>query len=501
TGVQFAGTDLTVIETAGTADLTLSITDPSGSQATSVDVVLISGDPARINNYTTQTVSWVAGDGTDKTLTLTITDDLDCLGQEDLVFEIQNLTGGQGTPFIGSPSQRNVTITDNEFANGVVIARQGFEGSGADNWTLQIGASRISADPGAGDTPANSRIRSGNRSWQYIGTSSNLAVDLQLASVDVTGFVDLEVEIRISSTSTSTGNGLDENDTLRFYLDVDNAGYPAVPDVEIRGGTNSMSNVRYDYAATGVVSTTAGAPVVVTNPTDDTTTDGYALVRISVPDGSSSVALRADVRVGNSSNEVLNIDDIVLLASECRQTWYSRGNGSEADNIWSLTPGGTAGPATWGTGASMVVQNGNAVVTTGADLELRNLTVDNGGSLDLTGPMQLDLFGNALTNNGTLDALDATVVLNRDELVALAGTGDLDLGSLQVDDLTGAQVTADTLKVRSELILNAGDFDANGKEVVLVSDAAGTARLAPVNAAASYTGFLRQQRYIPAGVT
>ncbi|MCB0818172.1 MAG: PKD domain-containing protein, partial [Flavobacteriales bacterium] len=115
--------------------------------------------------------------------------------------------------------------------------------------------------------------------------------------------------------------------------------------------------------------------------------------------------------------------------------------------------------------------------------------------------MQLDLFGNALTNNGTLDALDATVVLNRDELVALAGTGDLDLGSLQVDDLTGAQVTADTLKVRSELILNAGDFDANGKEVVLVSDAAGTARLAPVNAAASYTGFLRQQRYIPAGVT
>ncbi|MCB0785287.1 MAG: hypothetical protein KDC02_13900, partial [Flavobacteriales bacterium] len=132
TGVQFAGTDLTVSETAGTADLTLSITDPSGSQATSVDVVLISGDPARINNYTTQTVSWVAGDGTDKALTLTLTDDLDCLGDEDLVFELQNLTGGQGTPFIGSPSQRSVTVTDNEFANGVVIARQGFEGSGAD---------------------------------------------------------------------------------------------------------------------------------------------------------------------------------------------------------------------------------------------------------------------------------------------------------------------------------------------------------------------------------
>ncbi|MBL7980741.1 MAG: lamin tail domain-containing protein [Flavobacteriales bacterium] len=114
TTVSFAGSDLSVNENDGTANLTLAISNFSTTQSTSVEVALTSGDAARVNNYTTQTVTWAANDGANKTVTLTISDDALCTGNAALVFTLQNISGGQGTPSIGTPSTRNVAITDNE---------------------------------------------------------------------------------------------------------------------------------------------------------------------------------------------------------------------------------------------------------------------------------------------------------------------------------------------------------------------------------------------------
>ncbi|HRZ77234.1 MAG TPA: hypothetical protein P5248_07695, partial [Bacteroidales bacterium] len=90
TSVSFSGTDLSVNESVGTVNLTLAISSFSSVQATSVEVALSSGDATRINGYTTQTVTWPANDGTNKTVTLTVTDDALCNGTAALVFTLQN---------------------------------------------------------------------------------------------------------------------------------------------------------------------------------------------------------------------------------------------------------------------------------------------------------------------------------------------------------------------------------------------------------------------------
>ena len=115
TSVAFNGSSNSVSETIGTTPLTLSITDPGGvGFPTNVDVVLISGPAARINGYTTQTVIFPGGSATDEILTITVTDNGVNDGNAVLVFELQNISGGQGTPAVGSPSQFTLTVLDDE---------------------------------------------------------------------------------------------------------------------------------------------------------------------------------------------------------------------------------------------------------------------------------------------------------------------------------------------------------------------------------------------------
>ncbi len=142
TSVFFAGSNLSVNEDDGTADLTLSIADYSPSAGTSVDVTLTAGDGARVNGFTSQTVNWSANDGTDKTVTLTLTDDMLCNGNEVLTLELSNISGGQGTPFIGTPDTRTVTVNDDEVeVDPVATAATSIGTGGFDaNWNSISGA-------------------------------------------------------------------------------------------------------------------------------------------------------------------------------------------------------------------------------------------------------------------------------------------------------------------------------------------------------------------------
>ncbi|PHN04326.1 lamin tail domain-containing protein [Flavilitoribacter nigricans] len=115
TGVQFASSGTTVGEAAGQINITLSISNPSSTQATSVDLVLTAGDPADIDNYTTQTVTFPAGSSTSESIPLTITDDLLEEATETLTFTLQNITGGTNAS-IASPATFDLSITDNDFS-------------------------------------------------------------------------------------------------------------------------------------------------------------------------------------------------------------------------------------------------------------------------------------------------------------------------------------------------------------------------------------------------
>jgi Lamin Tail Domain/Secretion system C-terminal sorting domain/Calx-beta domain len=114
TTVAFATASSTVSEGVVTTNLTVNISDFSTTQATSVDVAITAGSAARVNNYTTQTVTFPANDGTPQNLTITVTDDAVYDGGGTVTFTLQNITGGQGTPAIGAPSSHALTISENE---------------------------------------------------------------------------------------------------------------------------------------------------------------------------------------------------------------------------------------------------------------------------------------------------------------------------------------------------------------------------------------------------
>ncbi len=115
TTVQFDTSKATVNEGDGTYDLVVTITNPDPNNATTADVVLISGDAADIGNYTTQTVTFPAGSSDNQTVTITITDDSEVEGDEEFVFELQNVSGGNNA-MTGTPSQFTLTIEDNDHA-------------------------------------------------------------------------------------------------------------------------------------------------------------------------------------------------------------------------------------------------------------------------------------------------------------------------------------------------------------------------------------------------
>ncbi|MCB9178480.1 MAG: hypothetical protein H6590_03535 [Flavobacteriales bacterium] len=77
-------------------------------------MVLTAGSAARINSYTTQTVTILANRTSPRTSPSTVTDNGSCDGTASLTFELQNITGGSGTPFIGPNGTRTLDITDND---------------------------------------------------------------------------------------------------------------------------------------------------------------------------------------------------------------------------------------------------------------------------------------------------------------------------------------------------------------------------------------------------
>lgn len=159
TSVAFSAAASSIGEADGHANLTLNIFNPSMTMATSVDVVLTSGDAARIGNYTTQTITWPAGDGTAKTVSVTITDNAACDGNAVLALELQNITGGN-IAGASSPFSHVLTVEDDETAMGTTVATAATavgETTFTANWNAVTGAAGyyldVSTSPTFG-TPA-----------------------------------------------------------------------------------------------------------------------------------------------------------------------------------------------------------------------------------------------------------------------------------------------------------------------------------------------------------
>jgi hypothetical protein len=119
--VQFSPASAMVDEDEGTVTLTVTITNPSPTSATTAQIVLSSGNPADIGNYSTQNISFPAGSSSNRTITVNITDDGLLEGTEILIFSLVNVSGGNSAS-AGSYSSFNLEILDNDIPTVVATA-------------------------------------------------------------------------------------------------------------------------------------------------------------------------------------------------------------------------------------------------------------------------------------------------------------------------------------------------------------------------------------------
>lgn len=308
-----------------------------------------------------------------------------------------------GNSYSAAVSQ-NISLPNAEgSANGLQFF-QGFESSANDTWTISSGSGNISSNQGSSDYPPNERVLSGTNSWQVNDASQSL----ELQSVDCSSADSVTLEINLSSTALTAGNGADGADFIKVYLNIDNAGFPAQPDITINGNNNAKwgygtySTSSGSLNSSGTISSGAGQNLSFAPSSGGyQESEAYHKILIGI-NNINQLALRIEVQ-NNSGNEIWSIDDIALNFTSNALVW----NGSEWKNNQApdqntagkdliIYPGEDAELYTEVEVRSLDLrQNSRLIVTSSASLETSTITssdgelvleADNSGSASYLGP-------------------------------------------------------------------------------------------------------------------
>jgi len=256
TSVEFTSTTASVSEGIGTTDLNFSISNPDGSNATTFDVVLTSGDNADINSYTTQMVTFPAGSSTEETVTITVTDDLVFEGDEILTFEIQNVLGGNNAG-VGANNAFDLTIEENDTDPSITIFIEDFDNS-YPNWTNDI-ETQLFVDPSSPSeglfiqsASSNNPNFTGNTVFgrDLAGESGEPTLSpytFTFASVDISGFSSVVVSFDYHAfANAETGDyelvidGIGQG-SVEYFNDPDSSpGVNGTISIPVTNGTNTV---------------------------------------------------------------------------------------------------------------------------------------------------------------------------------------------------------------------------------------------------------------------
>jgi len=341
--VQFDSASASVSEGIGTMDLTFSITNPDGTNATSFDVELTTGDNADINGYTTQTVTFPAGSSTDETVTITITDDTIFEGNETLTFTISGVTGGNNAT-IGSQATFDLTIEENDPSPSIPITIENFDGS-YPKWNNDI-ESQLFVDPSTPDEGL----------FIQAASSSNP----NFSGNTVFGR-DLEGETSEPSLSpyTFTFDNVDVSDYTSIVVSFD---YHAFANAETGN---------YEVVIDGVGQ---GSVQYFNDPDSSPGVNGT--ISVPVADGTSTVGLILTGTL-NGGSDVIEFDNFKI---EGVYNGYAYSDGS----WYPANPDGTTGAS------NAIVADG--VATFSSDVSLNDVVVNPGAGLEVE-------TGNTLTVN------------------------------------------------------------------------------------------------------
>ncbi|MEZ4756541.1 MAG: PKD domain-containing protein [Flavobacteriales bacterium] len=131
TSVQFVSTSSSAAEDAGTTNLALAITNFDAANATSVTITA-TGATGRITTFTTP-VTFPANSGANENVVVTMDNNLLCDGDEDVTFTITGISGGQGTPTIGTNASHVLTVNDDDVCLNTSVQFVSTSSSAAEN--------------------------------------------------------------------------------------------------------------------------------------------------------------------------------------------------------------------------------------------------------------------------------------------------------------------------------------------------------------------------------
>lgn len=520
TQINFSPAAATVDENLGGGTHTISVTiqDPSPTAATTVEVALVTGDAARVDNYTTQTLTFPAGSSAPQNVVVTVTDNTVCDGTEVLTFQLQNPSGGNSA-VIGTAGTHTLTIVDDNTGYETLLSENFDDGNlTSPTWT-PVGGSTWTA--------STANAISGSHSMRHTFTGSSGTAysyaDLDnglLTGVETIWRFNLRTFLTEPSNSTRWQVYLATNEPNLQGTTVD--GY-AVGVFPVNGTVPDVLTLW--RVVNGVLS----VPVIAADPSDaiydwGSAQDivGFEVVRTAAGewtlrvdanggfDNLSTIGSATDatypelnyfgIRYQHSGTNggKMSIDDISVSQQGCRDTYYSRDNGNFTDAIWSLQPTGLPAPAALEPGrwTSLEVQASHTV-TMDTDVVCNNFTIEgavNGGG------SSHEVYGNWNNSGGTYSANSSTVLLKGADAPGqeVGGTSTTRFHNLSVRNEFGVVNLNAPTEITGVLLPIEGTIETNGN-LTLISNSTLSGSIGEISAGAAVSGDVTLQRHIPAG--
>jgi hypothetical protein len=519
TELNFALSGATIAENlgGGTHTITVNIISPSPAVATTVQVALISGSATRINNYTTQTLTFPANNGSPQNLTLSVTNNDLCDGTANLVFQLQNPTGGTNA-FIGTQSTYSLTITDDNTGYDTPLAGT-FEAGNITGWTPVVASgssgtwSASTSNPITG-TYSLRHTFTGTAGSTYVYSGAENAA---LPGVETIWRFNLRTFLLEPGPANKWQVFLAANESDLYGSSVD--GYAVGVDPAGSGDPDVLTLWR-------VVNGAMSVPVVQADISDVIYDWGFAQDIVGfeiVRSSTGNWTLRVDTNGGfdnlsviGSGNDVtytemnffgmrfihtgsnggkLALDDLAITQSGCRDIYYSRATGNFTDPIWSSQPTGLPNPSTIQPGrwTRLVVQPAHTV-TMNTSVVCDDFSIL--GTVDGSSSAQ-QVYGDWL-NAGTYNGNTATVILKGDESPgqSVGGAATTRFHNLTIQNSFGTVNLNSATEIAGVLLPSLGTLQTNGN-LTLISNASLSGSIGVISAGASVAGNVTIQRFIP----
>ncbi|WP_198939267.1 Calx-beta domain-containing protein, partial [Motiliproteus sp. MSK22-1] len=268
--IQFVSSEASVNEAAGTVSIQVSRSDGSTGAAT-VNVSSVAGSATADVDYTSVSslLSWADGESGEKTVEISVLDDLLIEGSETINLELSDVTGAS----LGTPTTATVTISDDDEVS-----------------TLQISSIPDNVAEGDGSfTVSVSREGGSEGAAQVSITTAGSAVAGSDYSTDTTllSWADGESGVKNLVITLVDDSELEGDETLEIQLsNVQGAdlGSPASGTISILDNEIDLGSVQFDAAAVSVNESDGTATLSVNR----TGSSGAASVDVSVTGGSAA---------------------------------------------------------------------------------------------------------------------------------------------------------------------------------------------------------------------